>query len=118
MTPYQTIEPLLEHFVVTVDQVRSKSRKRRIATCRHFCIAALTETTDMSSQEIADYFKRERSTMNNSIERLKDFRVLRQYKRHCQKFESILSEIRAYVDPMPDEIGFDEMYLNLVILEP
>ncbi len=119
MTNEQRIEPMLTYFGMTLEDVKGQSRKREIVLCRHFCMAILRATTPMSINNIARYFGgRDHSTIIHALRMVQTFESDWQYKYHYMRFESILSEIRAYVDPMPESIGYDEMYLNLVILEP
>lgn len=119
MTNEQRIEPMLNYFGVSIDDVKRKTRIKHIAIARFYCMEILRRTTDMSLKAIGQYFGgRDHATVMNAREAFEAFETAYEHQYHQKQFASIVGQIRAYVDPMPDSIGFDEMYLNLIVLEP
>lgn len=112
MTNDQRIEPMLNYFGFSLEQMRSTSRKRELVVCRHFCMALLRRLTPMSQKNIAAYFNRaDHTTVIHALDNVEAFQSDWEYKHHYKVFESILSEIIGYIDQMPDVIDYDQMYL-------
>jgi len=57
---------------VTVEDIKSRKRTETIAFTRHKCVYLIHKLTDMSFGKIGDIFKRDRTTMMNSVKAVED----------------------------------------------
>jgi chromosomal replication initiation ATPase DnaA len=118
MTNEQRIEPMLDYFGVSINEVKQQTRVKHIKIARFYCMEILRRTTEMSLQSIGQYFGgRDHTTVINARQAFDSFENDYSHQYHQNRFASIVGEIRAYVDPMPDLIGMNEMYLSVTDLE-
>lgn len=57
---------------ITVDDIKSRKRTETIAFTRHKCVYLIHKLTDMSFGKIGEIFKRDRTTMMNSVKAVED----------------------------------------------
>lgn len=57
---------------VTVEDIKSRKRTETIAFTRHKCVYLIHKLTDMSFGKIGEIFKRDRTTMMNSVKAVED----------------------------------------------
>jgi len=96
MTNEQRIEPMLNYFGFSLEQMKSKSRKRELVVCRHFCMAILKFTTPMTLKSIARFFGRtDHATVIHAIFNVDAYEVDFEYKYHHKHFALIVGQIRG-----------------------
>lgn len=57
---------------ITVEDIKSRKRTETIAFTRHICVYLIHKLTDMSFGKIGEIFKRDRTTMMNSVKAVED----------------------------------------------
>lgn len=57
---------------VTIEDIKSRKRTETIAFTRHICVYLIHKLTDMSFGKIGEIFKRDRTTMMNSVKAVED----------------------------------------------
>lgn len=67
------IMKISNHFKVSIDKVKSKSRKHEIMTPRHWCMWFLKQKTSLTLKEIGDIMGgRDHTTVINSIQIIRE----------------------------------------------
>ena len=77
----QIIQPILQKFEVSEEEVLSTTRKRHIAYCRFACMKAVRENTFLSLLEIGRQFNRDHSTVMHGISEAEYLETDPTYKR-------------------------------------
>lgn len=91
---------------ITMEQLRSKSRKREIKDVRHMAATLSSEYTNLTLKEIGQLMgKRDHSTIHNSLDTCKDLRDSE--KKFNKVFLKIEEVIKEAVKPDPNQRYFD-----------
>ena len=57
---------------ITIEDIKSRKRTESVSFTRHICVYLIHKLTDMSFGKIGDIFKRDRTTMMNSVKAVED----------------------------------------------
>ncbi len=93
VSPERIIEIVSQRDGISVDDIKSKKRSSAIALSRHKCVYLIHKLTDMSYNKIGEIFKRDRTTMMNSVNAVKtEIKINSEYE---EKINEIIREIKG-----------------------
>lgn len=87
------ISVVSQKYGISIEDIKSRKRTENIAFTRHKCVYLIHKLTDMSFGKIGDIFKRDRTTMMNSVKAVEDeIKINSQYE---DEINELIREIKG-----------------------